>query len=155
MACIKLSHIVFSVDCPPPVIDSSCCGSDCLCFFLLPLSIKPITSRDALVCWFAFYWATINHFIFQGGKSPVRTYTWGRIPSDYIPFDEYDMPANAATSTDVQSDAFAEVVLANLIAPIQEDKKNPKRFHKYSMEALSLDTSLHQSRRLYRHESWT
>ena len=53
----------------------------------------------------------------------MRTYTWSRIPSDYIPFVEYDMPANAATSTDVQSDAFAEVVLANLIAPIQEDKK--------------------------------
>ena len=58
----------------------------------------------------------------------MRTYNWSRIPSDYIPFTEYDMPANAATSTDVQSDAFAEVVRVNLTAPNQQDAKKPKAF---------------------------
>ena len=38
------------------------------------------------------------------------------------------MPANAATNTDVQSDAFAEIVLANLNAPVQADVTNPTAF---------------------------
>ena len=47
----------------------------------------------------------------------------GRIPSDYIPFAQYDMPENAATYTDAQSDAFAGIFLANLNATVQEDPK--------------------------------
>ena len=58
----------------------------------------------------------------------MRTYSWGRVSNDYIPFVQYEMPANAATSTNIQSDAFAEVILASLNAPIQEDTNSLKAF---------------------------